>query len=261
MSATITVREVLRQCSALLQDTDPQFARQPESEMVDWLNECQLFIASVLPMSNSVVGTLKLRLGSAQSIASIQTNEFIPLDGTVLTNQLYGLQLLRLTSNMGTDGFTQGQSIRLVQSEAKNAQNPSWRTKKGSAVKEYTFDPVTPKDFEVWPAVIGNVWVRAAFCATPKPVPNNGTRGAEAYASSGSNPTLVSLSDDYIPTIIDWIVARSHMRDNEWSEGNKSSAFTERILAFLNARMASVAGSSANLKTLPFSPQPVAQAA
>lgn len=260
MPATITVREVIRQASVLLQDTTPQFARQPESEMVDWLNEGQLFIASLLPLSSSRIDSIKLKLGTLQSIDSIAAVDVIPGDGVALSAPLVGTQLLRVICNMGADGLTAGKTVRLTPVEIKDSQNPSWRTITRSIVDEYCYDPSTPRQFECSPAVTGTVWVRAAINAQPIRVPNTGAPGTELYAASGSNATKISLADEYAQTLVNLIVARSNMRDTEWSDNTKAAFFTGMVINAMNAKVAAITGNNPNLKSLPFAPQPVGQA-
>ena len=261
MGATITVREVIKQASVLLQDTVPQFSRQPEAEMVDWLNEGQLFIASMLPLASSGIYSIKLAAGSLQSIEAIPAADVIPADGSTLSAPLYGTQVLRLICNMGASGTAAGAPIRLVPIEVKDSQNPTWRSVAKAYVDEYCYDPSTPKQFENSPAVTGTVWVRAALNVQPIRVPNTGTPGSELYAASGSNATKISLADEYAQMLVNLIVARSNMRETEWADRNKADYFSSLVLGQLNAKVAAITGNNPNLRTLPFAPQPVGQAA
>lgn len=260
MASTILVRSVIEQASALLQDTAPQFAGQPEREMVDWLNEGQLFIAKFLPLASSRIDSIKLKAGSLQSIESIAVIDIIAGSGVAPTVPVLGMQLLRLICNMGADGLTAGKGVRITTVDAKDSQTPAWRAIAKSFVDEYVHDPSTPVYFEVSPAVVGNVWVRAAFNAQPANVPNTGTPGAELYAASGVNATRISLSDEFAQDLVNIIVARSNMRDTEWADGNKANAFSSMVLSSINAKVAAVTGHNPNLKSLPFAPQPIGQA-
>ena len=257
---TITVREVLRQASTLLADIAPQYDRQPEHEMVGWLNEGQLWISGLLPLSTSRIDAIKLKAGSLQSIESILQTDIKPSDGTTPTATVLGTQLLRVMCNMGSDGLTEGRAIRLTVQEAKDMQNSMWRTNTGSEVKEYCHEPVTPRQFEVWPAVTGNVWVRVSMNAQPAIIPNSTFGGSALYPASGAASLKISLADEYAQMLVNLIVARSMMRETEWADAAKAQFFSGLVVNGLNAKVAAVTGANPNLKSLPFSPNPVGQA-
>lgn len=261
MAATILVREVLKQASVLLQDAVPQFANQPESEMVDFLNEGALFVSSLLPMASSRIDSVKLKPGSLQSIETVAEADIIPGDGIALTAPLQGIQVLRLMCNMGSTGLVPGRVIRLTASEVKDSQNPSWRGATGSAVDQYCSDPGTPKYLEVYPGASGPVWVRMAWNVQPVRVPNTGTPETPTYHASGSNNTRIPLADEYAQVLVNIIVARSNMRKTEWADSNKADYFSSLVLGWLNAKVTAITGTNPNLRTLPFAPQPVGQAA
>lgn len=245
----------------LLQDTDPQFYRTPEREMVDFLNEGAMFVSSLLPMASSRIDTVKLKPGGLQSIDTVAQADIIPGDGVVLTGPLQGIQVLRVLCNMGTTGLQAGKAIRITPSEIKDAQNLSWRGVAGTTIDQVCIDPGTPKHFENYPAVQGPVWVRMAWCVQPRPVAYTGTPEALQYGSAGSNSTTIPLADEYAQVLINFIVARSNMRDAEWADRNKGDYFAGLVVNWLNAKVAAITGTNPNLKTLPFASAPIGQAA
>lgn len=261
MAATVTVREVFRQASVLLQDSAPQFARQPEGEMVDFINDGAMFVSSLLPMASSRIDTVKLQPGTLQSIDTVSPANVIPGDGVPLTQPLQGIQVLKVLCNMGSTGLAAGKAIRVVPAEIKDAQNLSWRGVAGTTIDQVCIDPGTPKHFENYPAVQGPVWVRMAWCVQPQRVPYTGTPEAPQYHAAGTNPTTIPLADEYAQVLVNFIVARSHMRENEWTDRNKGDYFTGLVLNWMNAKVAAITGTNPNLKMLPFAPQPVGQAA
>lgn len=261
MAATILVREVFKQASVLLQDIAPQFANQPESQMVSFLNEGALFFSSLLPMANSRIDSLKLAPGTLQCIESVPPENVIPGDGVALTAPMQGIQVLRVLCNMGPAGVTAGKAVRVVPLDMKDAINLSWRGVVGTGIDQVCSDPSTPKYFENSPAVQGPTWVRIAANWQPIPVPYSGTPESPQYGATGNSTYKIPLADEYANPLVNWIVARSNARDTEWADGNKATYFSGLVLEFLNGKVAAVTGNNPNLRKLPFAPQPVAQAA
>jgi len=261
MAATILVREVFKQASTLLQDTDPQFQRQPESEMVDFLNDGALFVASLLPMANARIDTIKLRPGTLQSIDTVLASDIIPGDGVPVEAPIQGIQVLRVLCNMGSAGLRAGKAIRVVPSELKDAMNLSWRGPAGIEVDQVCIDPGTPKHFENSPAVEGPTWVRIAWNAQPVRIRYTGSPEVPQYGMTGADTTRIPLSDEYAQVLINWIVARSNMRETEWADRNKGDYFARMVLDWLTAKVTVMLGTNPNLKMLPFQPAPVGQAA
>lgn len=260
MYATVLVKEVLWRVAALLQDTDPQFGRQPEHELVDWLNDGQAAIAKYLPSACSRVDTIKLKAGTRQSIEKILAADCLPGDGSTPAAPIAGNMLLYLIRNMGADGLTPGKAIRPTERRMLDLQSPLWHQATGAAVSAFTFDPLTPREFYVTPGVTGTLWVELAYNAQPVKIPNTGTAGSELYLFSGTNTTTISVADENLEELVDYCVARANMRESEWAEPAKATAFAQKFLGSLNARVAVATGSNPNLTQLPMAASPIGQA-
>lgn len=261
MARTTTVREVLYRVSVLQQDLVPQFARWPENQTVMWLDDAQMAVWKFLPLAASRVDAIKLRAGTLQSIESIAPADCLAGSGANPTVPVLGTQLLNLVNNLGTDGLTPGRAIRLTSREMMDAQNPDWHTVARSAVESYMFDPETPRHFYVTPGVSGAVWVRAAYTAQPAKIPNTGTFGAELYKWADANATLISIGDEHIDDLVNYVMARSWMRNSQNAgDPQKAATFGGAFLNSLNGKVAAITGNNPNLKKLPFAPEPVGQA-
>ncbi|HWH83243.1 MAG TPA: DUF6682 family protein [Burkholderiaceae bacterium] len=260
MVATVLVREVLARASALLQDTVPQFARQPEAEMVDWLNDAQVAITKFLPAACSRIDAIKLKPGTRQSIETIDAIECIPGDGSTPAAAVHGTQLLDVLRNMGADGATPGKAIRLTERTVLDSQSPLWHTLTGAAVSSFMYDPRTPRYFYVTPGVVGAMWVEIAFTAQPIKIPAGGAPGAEIYGAGGSSAVTISVADEFADDLTDYIVARTNMRETEWADATKATAFAQRFMNSLNAKVTALTGNNPNLKQLPFAPDPIGRA-
>jgi hypothetical protein len=111
------IRYLLHRASVLLEDTDPQFTRWTEAELVAWLNDAQKAIVKVLPQAGARSAT---RCGCCPARGSaslpIADTHIKPGDGSTPATR-YGVQLFGFTRNMGADGLTPGRAVTAVASE------------------------------------------------------------------------------------------------------------------------------------------------
>ena len=251
MAATEKVKDVLWRISVLLQDTSPQFQRWPEKELVQWLNDAQISIAKYLPLACSMVVSMKLRAGTLQSIATILAADAKLEDGSTPSAPIYGVQFLNPRRNMGSTGTAAGKAIRMVERDVMDSQDPDWHTRTSSAVSSVIYDPMTPRNFSVTPGVTGTVWMQLALTAAPTAIPNTGTPGSELYLASGASTTTISVEDEFVPELVDYVVARANLKDVKYASKQTADLHTNRFLASLNAKVAAVTGTNPNLTILP----------
>ena len=250
MSATVLVKDLLYQVSTQLHDLAPQFTRWTEKELVGWLNDGQRAIAKYMPSSCSRVDVIKLAPGTRQSIELIPAARILPGDGSTPVD-VSGLALLDVRRNMGVNGITPGDAIRIVDMEILDSIYPDWHTKSGTPT-QYAFKPVTPKTFYVSPGVptADSVWVEASLIALPTPIVSTGSLGF-----GGSSTVKISVSDTYTDDLINYILARAYMKDAEFAaNSNLASAHTTLFTSSINAQTAALTGVSANLQSLPLNP-------
>lgn len=263
MASTILVKDVIGRASVLLQDI-PQFVHWPEHEIVDWLNDAQVAITKYLPASCSRLDSIKLRPGTRQSIEVIAAVDCKPGDGSTPAVPIYGTQWLGMARNMGADGVTPGKAIRVIKREDMDSQNPDWHTAANTAgvIRLFIYDPALPRYCYVYPPVPAtpNVWVEAPFTAQPIKIPNTGTAGSELYLLSGGSTATISVADEFVDDLVNYVVARANMKDVEWADGNKAVAFTNMFTGSLNAKVMALTGNNPNLQVLPFAPEPIGAA-
>lgn len=252
MAATALVKDVLWRISVQLQDHAPQFQAWTERELVHWLNDGQEAIATYLPLSCSRVDAIKLKTGTKQSIAAIADTDIKPGDGSTPA-QTFGKQMLNPRRNMGANGTTPGAAIRMVERDTLDSTDPLWHTRSGNAVRSVVFDPQTPRDFYVSPGVpVGvTVWIELAFTAKPKTITNNGTPGSELYLTDGSSTLAISIDDEFVPMLVDYVLARAHLKETKRAEPAKAQEASQRFLGQLNAKVTAVTGNNPNLTVLP----------
>ncbi len=251
MAATEKVKDVVWRVSVLLQDTSPQFQRWPEREIIHWLNDAQVSITKYLPLACSRVLSMKLAAGTLQSIASIASADCKLEDGTAPGVTVYGTQFLNPRRNMGSTGTTPGRAIRMVERDVLDSQDPDWHTRTASAVSSVVYDPMTPKNFHVTPGVTGTVWMQLAMTSRPTSIPNTGTPGSELYLVDGASTTTISIDDEFVPELVDYVVARANLKDVKYADKAAAELHTNRFLSSLNAKVAAVTGTNPNLTILP----------
>jgi hypothetical protein len=266
MTGTVKVREVIRRVSALLQDNNPQFARMTETEIVDFLNDAQTAIYTFLPSACSRIDSIKLVPGTLQGIDSIPAANCKPGDGSTPAVPIIGSQLLNIVCNMGSAGTVPGAPVRLLTEgrELLDTLNPAWHTESAVAVQYYVYDPATPRHFYVSPGVHATtaVWVRLAFVAMPLSIPNTGTAGAELYLSGGTNATTISVHDEYVDDLVNYVCARCLMKNAQYSAstGMSAEAFATMFTGSINAKSLALMNYNPNLQHLPFAPSPTGAA-
>lgn len=250
MASTTLVKALLGQVSTQLHDIAPQFTRWTERELVGWLNDAQAAIAKYLPSSCSRVDVVKLVPGTRQSIERIAANSIIPGDGSAAT-AVTGVALLDVRRNMGANGSTPGNVIRIVDMEILDSIRPDWHTKTGTPT-QYAFKPSTPKTFYVSPGVAsgGSAWIELAFIALPVPIVATGNLGMD-----GSSTATISVADTYVDDLINYVLARAYMKDAEFAANAQlAAAHTALFTSSINAQATALTGVNPNLQTLPFNP-------
>lgn len=196
---TITAQEVINKVQIILQDTTG--IRWPDStELLGWLNDGQREVLVLKPNACVVNNSVQLRAGTKQSI---------PVDG---------IQLVDVTRNMGADGETPGRAIRIAMREILDAQNPDWHTMQQAAIiKHYTFTPLDPKHFYVYPPADGTTQVEMVYSAVP-------------YKITALSQ-VISLDDIYANVLVDYVLYRAYSKDTDYAAdaaraGNHQGAYT-----------------------------------
>lgn len=262
MAGTTLVKDVLWRTSVLLGDHKPaQFIRWSEREMVQWLDDAQLAIIKFLPAAGSRIDSIKLKPGSRQSIELIQPDDVKPGDGSVPFDPVYGIEVLDVIRNMGSNGATPGPAISdAVDRRMLDAQNRNWHNAIGNRVMNVVHDPRNRQYFYVYPSVT-NGWVEVSYTARPAPIPNTGTALLPLYAYTGGSTLAIFLGSEWVEDIVNYICARARLKQAEVS-GDMQSAqmFTQLFLGSLNAAVSAMTGVNPNLKRLPLAPSPIGAA-
>lgn len=265
MAGTILVKDAIWRVSSLLQDVSPQFVRWPEKEIVNWLNDAHLAITKFLPAASSRVDAIKLKAGTRQSIETVAAADCKPGDGTTPSAAILGTQVLDVIRNMGVDGLTPGGAIRLITDgrEVMDSQSPGWHSITGTSVTGYLYDPRMPRYFYVTPGIPATpiMWAEVAYTAQPIAIPNSGSAGSEAYLLSGTSTVKISVSDEHIDDLVNYVCARAFMKNATFAANGPAAAnYTALFTGSLNAKVTALTGNNPNLQRLPFAPEPIGAA-
>lgn len=210
--ATILASQLMDRAETILQDSSN--VRWSRSELLGWLNDGQRAVCEVRIDAYSKTSVVTLASGTKQSL---------PSDGHAL---------LRVTRNMGVDGATPGKAIRKVPHALLDSGTPDWHSATAAAVTlHYTYDPIAPRQFYVYPPATGTSEVEIIYAASPPDV------AAEA--------DTITLDDIYSNALVDYILYRAYSKDFELS-GNDARA-SDHHTKFLNALGAKSAADAAAL--------------
>jgi len=176
---------------------------------------------------------------------------------------VYGLGLIDVPRNMGADGISPGRAVRVVDKDDLDTASDLWHQTIGTEVRQFTFNPQTPRVFFVQPGVpVGatKVWVHTVYAAKPDAIPNTGSKGAEIYSLSGSNTTLLSIQDSNVDDMLMYVIARANMRPGSASSADMAAKATAMFTGSINAQVLAMTGNNPNLKMLPMVTNVIGQA-
>lgn len=251
MASTTLVRKLLERLSVQLNDSDPQFVRWTQRELLNSVNDARRAVAKYIPGSFARVDAFKLKPGTKQSIEHILAVDIKPGDGSAATN-VEGTFLQSLIRNMGADGLTPGKAIRLIDRDNLDITDPDWHTKLRSPVTGLIFDPRTPKVFYVVPGVPVNVscWVEGSILVGPVDIPD-----AADYGMNGTDTTTLGIDDKHVDDVFNYAMARAYMKDAEYAaDGGNVQLHTSLFTGSINAQAVALHGVNPNLRSLPMSP-------
>ena len=244
MAAPTKIKDILFAVSTQLQDVDPQFERYTQRELVTWLNEGQKAIAKYVPSSCSRVDAVKLVAGTKQSILKIPAANVLR-DGSNPAADVFGIAVMSIVRNMGSNGLTPGKAVRISDRETLDSFQPGWHTETGTEIAGYVYDPKTPQIFFVTPGVKSDVtvWVDLQYAFNPPEIPADGS-----YGMDGTSTTAVGVDESNTDDLVNYILARAYAKDSESSNVAMSSMYGQQFVSSINAQAAAITGVNPNLR-------------
>lgn len=193
------VSDITLRARILLNDQDG--TRWLDNELVAWINDAQKLIAMTRPDSSVSNSALTLVVGSKQSIPAA------------------GFRLLDVVRNLSADGVTGGRSIRLVDREVLDSQDPMWHTSTASAtIKHFIYDNRDPKNFYVYPPAVAGTKIEAMYSVSPSEIVY------DAVTPATTLNTSLTVSDVYLEAVLNYVMYRSYSKDAEFSQNPQLAA-------------------------------------
>jgi hypothetical protein len=215
----LPVADVLTRTDDLLTDKDR--IRWPVDERIRWMNEAMAAILTRRPQAFATTQVMTLAPGTAQAI---------PGEGS---------QLLDVVRNIGPAPASKpGKVIRRTDRQLLDDSDPDWHSAKAaSAIRHYTFDDRTPKQFYCYPPAQAGVRVEVSYASLPDPIAEN--------AVSGS----LDIGPEYLEAVVNYVCYRCHTKDSEFSASPMAVAFYQAFDAALGIKAQTEAAASPNQPT------------
>lgn len=200
--ATITAQFVIGKVALQLQDEPNVHWERPE--LLGWINSGQREAVIIKP-------TISAKSLSVELTAGV-TKQEAPADSYLL------IDVLR---NMGSNGSTPGDVIRMVTREAMDAIRPTWHSDPPvGKIKNYTLDPRTPNVFYVYPKAPPSAWfVELVYSSLP----------TDVVAESDA----IGIDDIYADALIDYVLYRAYSKESDYASHAPKAA--SRYVSFRNA--------------------------
>lgn len=174
--------EIISRAQTLLQDAAG--TRWTTPELLKWISDGQRVIALVRPDSCSTNAALTLASGTKQSLPA------------------GGLRLLDVIRNL-SEADVPGRSVRLVDRETLDAQDPNWhRASSTGSVYNFTYDNRDPLNFYVYPPATAGKKLEIIYVKSP----------VEVTDAANS----ISLLDIYAEPLLNYVMFRAFSKDAEY---------------------------------------------
>ena len=185
--------DITSRARLLLNDIDA--TRWVDSELFKWINDAQKLVAMVRPDASVATFVMTLIAGTRQTIPS---GGFRLLD--IVRN------VVAVTGNTPSTQVvtTPGRSVRIVDREVLDTQDPYWHTATGSAeIKHFIYDNRSPTLFYVYPPATTSAKLEVVYSVAPADV-----------AAAGDT---LSISDIYQDVVLNYVLYRAYSKDAEYA--------------------------------------------
>ena len=182
---TIAISSILSRASTLL--LDETAVRWPQAELLNWLNDGVLEMASMKPLLFLERATMPMAQGVYQTIPAGKRH------------------LHRIISNVA------GPVVRLAEQQVLDSQEPSWYGKAAvPTVKYIVLEKLDSKHFLCYPPNDGTGQLDAVFTVDPS-----------VYAADGS----IDIDSTYGNPLLSFVLYRAFLKDADTSDEAKATAY------------------------------------
>ncbi len=173
---------IIAQAAEMLQD-EPMVT-WTEAQHIQRVNSAQRAVAAEIPEASTSTKTMELAAGSEQALAEGES------------------RLLAVLRNMGTDGTTPGNAVRVADKTVLDVFDPGWhQTTATAVVLDYMTDERNPTQFWVNPPADGTAQVEVLVTSVP----------ADITALSNS----ITIPDKYANAMREYVLYLCFARDSE----------------------------------------------
>ena len=193
---SIPVQDILDRVTDLLLDKERVEGqwRWSDDELIRWINDSRMAIATRRPQACAKVVPIELTPGTKQEL---------PADG---------LQLLDIIRNMGSNGQTPGRSIRRTDRQNLDDMDLYWHKAPPSAeISQFTYDDRTPKSYYVWPPAKPGTHIEVSYAAVP------------AVVDATTDTFDIGLES--MDAVINYVCYRAKSKDSEYANAGEAAAF------------------------------------
>ncbi|MBD9539920.1 hypothetical protein IB276_10685 [Ensifer sp. ENS04] len=226
--------DIMRLAGVQLLDED--HIRWPLTELADWVNEGVKAIVLAKPSASSLSSPIQLAKGTYQ----------------VLPATIAGkapLQLIGINRNLASAGEPrQGlRAIRTCARDVLDAQEPNWHNASyvpfRKEVRQVIYDENVPTEFYVYPGNDGTGFVEAVLSVLPTPVE---VAGGADVALLESWAIDVGLPEPYSVPLLDYVLYRSHQKDDTAADLAKSTAHYQLFATAVGIKVQAEGSSNPN---------------
>jgi hypothetical protein len=232
--ATLLVANIANRVSTLIQDVTN--VRWPTNELLNWINDGQREVVLLRPQASIKNSSVQLVSGTKQTL---------PSDGVLLID---------IVRNMGTNGTTAGNAIRVSSREVLDAQVSTWHSGTASAVvQHFMYDPRDPKTYYIYPPQPGSNMnqVEMIYAAAP----------TDCLDYIANPNTTIQIDDIYGNSLLDYMLYRAYSKDAQFAQNSPlAEAHYQAFQAALTAKTGLETSQNPNLSMMPFNPNVPAQA-
>ncbi|MGZ4968035.1 MAG: phage adaptor protein [Methylobacter sp.] len=204
MVSTTDAKTILDKASLLASDVTA--THWTVAELLGWLNDGQLEIATLVPNSNAITATIHLSAGAKQSA---------PTDS---------IRIIEFTRNRGISGTSNGNAIRAINRKKLDAYMPNWAFSSPNMNVVHSMynaedDNQTFYVYPPQPATPG--YIEIIYAQMPVIIAN---------ANVG---TKITIEDFYANALLDYVLYRAFGKDSEY--GNQATRSAEHYKMFAQA--------------------------
>lgn len=197
--STLKVVDILDRANTILVDTTK--TRWTYDELLTWYNDAVLAIVNIRPDALMVNTTFTVLANSSKQV--------LPADGLRWIDVMYEVAT--------------GRPITKTDRRQLDDQVPNWHKNTGD-VRAYVFDPRDPKHIYVHPQPTTDTDLMVCYSVAPTQV---------AIANFDTDTTLIQIDDNYVSTLVDFVVYRAYSKDADYAANAQRAA--NHYQAFLDS--------------------------